>query len=417
MNNRYSKILHHIGSKDESPKSSFVKKRTFEEYETEQKKTETDRLKEEIEELKGSIKFLENYIIKQHDSLFELKEHLQKQYVENQILQEGLLNEPPEVRNTDPLTPLDQKFVTFDQLNDHYQLFINRIQQQMATIGGGGETRLKYLDDIVGIATNPSAYDGKYLKYDDSTSQFVFDSVGGSNLWFQAPSEDVYRLSENVGIGTSAPVSKLEVVGDITSFGANFTGDVTVLDKPTVTIPSPVNSINKDYGILTLGERIGFIDRGILASFADTNDGYCQVLVQNKSNGESASSDIVLNNDQPDGINFYIDLGINSSNYIGPDDFSDPNGGYLYNTGGTLSIGTADPYDIKFNYSGFEVARISENGVGIGTTVPTAKLHVIGGDIKVGVNTSHGVVLTSENGNTYRLIVDNGGNLITTLVI
>jgi hypothetical protein len=28
-------------------------------------------------------------------------------------------------------------------------LFINRVQQQLSTLGGGGETRLKYLDDIV----------------------------------------------------------------------------------------------------------------------------------------------------------------------------------------------------------------------------------------------------------------------------
>jgi len=39
--NRYSKILHHIGSnKTKTPKSSSSKKRTFEEYEAEQNKTE-----------------------------------------------------------------------------------------------------------------------------------------------------------------------------------------------------------------------------------------------------------------------------------------------------------------------------------------------------------------------------------------
>ena len=95
-------------------------------------------------------------------------------------LQEGLLNQPPETVTTDPLTPLDQNFVTIEELNKHYNLFINRIQEQIATVGGGGETKLKYLDDVVGIATNASAYDGKYLKYNHTLGRFVFEDVSGS---------------------------------------------------------------------------------------------------------------------------------------------------------------------------------------------------------------------------------------------
>ena len=52
--------------------------------------------------------------------------------------------------------------------------------------------------------------------------------------------------------------------------------------------------------------------------------------------------------------------------------------------------------------------------VGIGTTNPISKLTVQGGDVKVGVNTSHGVILTSPNGTQYRLIVNNSGVLSTT---
>ena len=78
----------------------------------------------------------------------ELKE------AQKQSLQENLLAEPPEVDNEDPLTPLDTNFVTLDQLQEHYRLFVNRVQQQLASFGGGGETKLQYLDDVVGIATN-----------------------------------------------------------------------------------------------------------------------------------------------------------------------------------------------------------------------------------------------------------------------
>jgi hypothetical protein len=54
--------------------------------------------------------------------------------------------------------------------------------------------------------------------------------------------------------------------------------------------------------------------------------------------------------------------------------------------------------------------------IGIGTTNPTSKLTVQGGDIRVGVDTTRGVVLTSPNGTQYRLIVDNSGNLSTSAV-
>lgn len=60
--------------------------------------------------------------------------------------------------------------------------------------------------------------------------------------------------------------------------------------------------------------------------------------------------------------------------------------------------------------------RGNENfNVGIGTTNPTSKL-TVGGDIKVGLNTSQGVILTAANGNQYRLIVGNSGELITVAV-
>ncbi len=149
--NKYSQILHHINPKETIPKSSLSKKRTYEEYEAEQKKTEVDRLQEKTQELQKNVEFLENYIIQHHDDVYELKEQIKNQRIPQPInqLNEGLLNEPPNVKNSDPLTPLDQNFVTTKQLNDHYQLFINRIQQQMATIGGGGETQFKFLDDVV----------------------------------------------------------------------------------------------------------------------------------------------------------------------------------------------------------------------------------------------------------------------------
>ena len=54
--------------------------------------------------------------------------------------------------------------------------------------------------------------------------------------------------------------------------------------------------------------------------------------------------------------------------------------------------------------------------VGVGTTNPISKFEVQGGDIRVGINTSSGLILTSANGSKFRLIVDNSGNLSTVFV-
>jgi hypothetical protein len=125
----------------------------------------------------------------------------------------GLLAEPSNEKiQTDPLTPLTQNFATLDDLQRHYRLFLERIQQQLSTVGGGGETKLKYLDDVVGIATNSGAYDGKYLQWNSATNRAEFTdpsdaetttivSVTGITTYYQATNTDDY-----IGVSADVPV-------------------------------------------------------------------------------------------------------------------------------------------------------------------------------------------------------------------
>lgn len=219
--NRYSKILHHIGSGStvNEEKNPRIKKRTFEEYEQDLKRTEVDVLREKTDGLQKNIEFLQDYIIKQHDEVHDLKDIIVNQSLsQKNNITEGLLNEPPETKNSDPLTPLDQKFVTFDQLNDHYQLFINRIQQQMSTIGGSGETKFKYLDDVINFifvgskSDLPLPVNGSiYLK--DNYTYFFTTTVdlGGSRLVSGQNTTILGSSSENCvikssGISTEIPL-------------------------------------------------------------------------------------------------------------------------------------------------------------------------------------------------------------------
>ena len=131
----------------------------------------------------------------------------------NQLIERslGLLAEPSNVKvQNDPLTPLDQKFATLDDLQNHYKLFLNRIQQQLSTLGGGGETRLEFLDDV---DINTAKTDNYFLKYNASLNKWVGDpadgvgitsivSITGVTTYYQATDTDDY-----IGVNASVPVT------------------------------------------------------------------------------------------------------------------------------------------------------------------------------------------------------------------
>ena len=117
-----------------------------------------------------------------------------------------MLADPPDTNNDDPLTPIDQNFVTVDQLQKHYKLFVERVQYQLASIGGGGAGFIKDLDDV--------SFDGsdkQLLIYDSGTQKWV--GIASTAL--------LGDISEVTG--------NLNVAGNITGTAATFTGNVTIL--------------------------------------------------------------------------------------------------------------------------------------------------------------------------------------------
>lgn len=77
-------------------------------------------------------------------------------------------------RWNDPLRKAPtEKFVTFRELNDHYTNFLGRIQQQMSTMGGGGEVKFAKLDDVAFSTAGLN----KYLTYDQNTRKFYFNTI------------------------------------------------------------------------------------------------------------------------------------------------------------------------------------------------------------------------------------------------
>jgi hypothetical protein len=99
-----------------------------------------------------------------------------------------------------------------------------------------------------------------------------------------------------------------------------------------------------------------------------TVNSYLQSNVQNTSNGTSASSDVVATADNGNDSTNYVNLGINSSTYA-DNTFTivGANAGYLYSSGGNMSVGTASPNtDLLFFTTGTlsanERARITSAG-------------------------------------------------------
>ena len=145
-----------------------------------------------------------------------LKEDYAK-YVDGTDPARPIAPDPKEKQGDDPLTPTgDQKFATLQDLAANYRLFVNRVEQQLYTIGGGGAGFIKDLDDVnfdatnndlliydgdnsrwVGIAStslgsstltglddvdDSNLGDGRFLRYNATEEEFTFEPVSATNL-------------------------------------------------------------------------------------------------------------------------------------------------------------------------------------------------------------------------------------------
>jgi chromosome segregation ATPase len=114
-----------------------------------------DEIEKQNYQLANKIKYLEE--------VFE-------KFSEKELLTENVDSVPPSGTN------LNENFVTVEYLQNHYRNFINRIQQQLSSLGGGGEVRLEFLDDV---DRTTAKVNGKFLKYDSVSGKWVGADGGG----------------------------------------------------------------------------------------------------------------------------------------------------------------------------------------------------------------------------------------------
>ena len=139
------------------------------------------------------------------------------------MIQESILNEPPDTAENigsgqDPLTPMDQKFATLQDLAEHYRIFINRIQTQLSTMGGGGAGAIKDLDDV---DFDQTTGDNKLLIFDKANTKWV--GIASTAL---APAAETLDQTLTQGNSSSLGMS----VGIVTATGTVISGVATFSD-------------------------------------------------------------------------------------------------------------------------------------------------------------------------------------------
>ena len=253
------------------------------------------KLQVEVKNVKTDLKDLVT-------ELYKIATVIKKQ---QKTLTEGLLNEPPNERETaggqtDPLTPLDQKFATLDDLSKHYRLFINRIQTQLSTMGGGGAGFIKDLDDVTFDGTN-----GQLLIYNSTTSKWVgiaSTAIGGAaDELAENTTGTNLVLSGNLsvaGIATYEDVKNIDSIGIITS-----RDDINIInDNKKLNIGASADL--QLYHSVSGGGQTSFIDNNTGPLFIRNNvndDDGGNIIIQAKSGKASA----VFQDDE--GVRLYYD--------------------------------------------------------------------------------------------------------------
>ena len=343
-------------------------------------KLNLEEIEEQNYELGKKVKYLEEIFDK---------------FSEEKILTENIIVEPPFTDNKDSLTALDQNFVTLDQLQQHYRLFINRIQQQLTTIGGGGETRLEFLDDV---NRDSVKQDGYVLQYSSTEGKFIGTSYvpgdGGNSSQWTTTSVGIHTLS-NVGIGTTNPQATLNVVpksssiaglfsgttsGDMVRINQTGTGNALVVEDETNPDATPfiVTSIGR-VGIGTTNPStalgvIGTLTIGIAGNNVSISS--TELFRPNSSftmrggGSQSERNSITLTNDS--GI--IIDGG--STETYGVE--LKGGGGPVKVTQGTFLVGTSATTGTASQRLQVTGGAYVSGNIGIGTTNPLTQLHLSG---------------------------------------
>ena len=361
------------------------------------------------------------------------------------VINEGLLDEIASINNSDPLTPLEQKFVTLDQLAEHYRTFINRILEQIATIGGGGIGDL--VDDPSPQLGGNLDTNGNEVTFTGATSNVTWDA-SANDLEFDDDSRLKFGDGDDFQIwhgGTHTfmknNTGELRIRGDIISLEraddsekyleANVNEDVKLFYNGNEKFATTNTGVSVTGNVVISNDgNIGSV--GDTDSIAIDSSGNITASQNLTVTGETTHNDDV----KFPGAHYDILWDEATSKFKFDDDaqcvFGSASGGdmRLFHSGGNSTIkNETGQFRLAGNDIRIQTQNNSEDYIictdGGAVTLyynASAKLATtntgvtVTGDAKVGTSQSAGVILTSPDGTEYRLIVANGGALSTSAV-
>lgn len=133
-----------------------------------------------------------------------------------------------------PLDNSNQKFATFDDLNTQYKTYIAKVQAQISALGGGGEVKLRMLDDVA----RSTIADGLNLQYNATSKKFEFTR----------PLTSIYSVirSNNavlIDSPTPIPITDMTLTPPAGTYLANFNTQFTVDDTSSQTLAAKADLI------------------------------------------------------------------------------------------------------------------------------------------------------------------------------
>jgi len=230
-------------------------------------KSYVTELKNKIDDVRYDIDNLQEFSFKSDISRLEKKidyiretyEKIDPESTARQVIEQALLDK---TINSDPLSKDD--FVTLPQLQEHYRLFLNRIQQQLSTFGGGGIEDAPKYDNGVFIRQGQRWKKFNEVGVQTFTGIHVDPNGIGTTAYPDASFVTVgdARVTGTLSIGTSSIVLNPEAASiggisqinatSITAESGSFSGNVTIGGTLTYEDVTNIDSI----GFVTARESV-----------------------------------------------------------------------------------------------------------------------------------------------------------------
>jgi hypothetical protein len=214
-------------------------------------------------------------------------------------------------------------------------------------------------DAIISLATNASG-SPRTIYYKASTAAINFTGTGGTDLM-------TLTNGGNLGIGTTSPSEKLDVIG-----GAVAAGNGTIRTGITYSSLGLIGTFtNHDLGVITNGSERMRITSGGNVGIGTTSPSWLLQLEKNSTSGGAGQYPaLVVNN--PNAAGFSAMYFFNGGTNVGGLEYSNSTTNLLLNSYGALLFQTA---------SGNERMRIKSSGVINISNIPTSSSGLSSGDI------------------------------------